>query len=290
MGEKMAVLFRIRLFRLIYWWYVKVSSCFKASLRDWLYSRGLSVGVASETARVREVVDMVRPRSVLPSLVRVGSGSDGGYLLPNDLEGVTAVLSPGVGKLSDFELFFAERGVECLLVDGTVEGPAVNHPNFSFVSALVGSRDDDPYRTVSSLVEQVRTEGQDLVLQMDIEGAEWAALSATPTTTLAHFRIIVIEFHDFSNKLLFKHSLEDVADVFLRLTSTHTPVHVHPNNYGKALKVGGDVIPDVFELTLLRNDRVRRGSEHAKLPHPLDTENAGPSRSPGRYPSWWASQ
>lgn len=290
MEERMALLFRVRLFRLIYWRYMKVSCSFKATLRDWLYARGLSVGVASDSARVREVIDMVRPRNVLPSLVRVGSGSDGGYLLPDDFDDLTAVLSPGVGKLSDFELFFAERGVECLLVDGTVEGPTVNHSNFSFVSALVGSRDDDTYRTVSSLVEQVRTEGQDLVLQMDIEGAEWAALSATPTQTLALFRIIVIEFHDFSSKLLFKHSLEDVADVFVQLTSTHTPVHFHPNNYGKALKVGGDLIPDVFELTLLRNDRVRRGSDFAKLPHPLDKENAGRSRSPGRYPSWWASQ
>ena len=286
----MSSLFKIRTIRLIYWWYKRVVSSFEVSLRDWFYCRGLSVGVASESARVREVVDLVRPRNVLPSLVRVGAGSDGGYLLPDDLEGVTAVVSPGVGQLSDFELFFAERGVECLLVDGTVGGPAVNHPNFSFVSALVGSRDDDLYRTVASLVEQVRTEGQDLVLQMDIEGAEWAALSATPTKTLALFRIIVIEFHDFSNKVLSKHSLEDVADVFLRLTSTHTPVHLHPNNYGKALRVGGDVIPDVFELTLLRNDRVRRSSGFAKLPHRFDTENAGPSRSPGRYPSWWASK
>ena len=36
-----------------------------------------------------------------------------------------------------------------------------------------------------------------LLLQMDIEGAEFCVLLSTPTETLKRFRIMIIEFHLF---------------------------------------------------------------------------------------------
>jgi hypothetical protein len=45
----------------------------------------------------------------------------------------------------------------------------------------------------------------DLILQMDIEGAEWHVLLNVSRDTLRRFRIIVIELHDLE-RLMDKHA------------------------------------------------------------------------------------
>ena len=45
---------------------------------------------------IREAIDLMIPTGCSKSLIRVGSKADGGYLVPNHLEGIDACFSPGV--------------------------------------------------------------------------------------------------------------------------------------------------------------------------------------------------
>ena len=53
----------------------------------------------------------------------VGDGKDGSYVVPAETFGATCVISAGVGPTSCFEIEFANLGLKCVLIDGSVSGP-----------------------------------------------------------------------------------------------------------------------------------------------------------------------
>ncbi len=54
--------------------------------------------------RRKLLADVLRPFDVGHPLIRIGAFSDGGYLVPSDLQGIKACFSPGVSQQSSFEL------------------------------------------------------------------------------------------------------------------------------------------------------------------------------------------
>jgi amino acid transporter len=76
-------------------------------------------------------------------LIRVGGKHDGGYIVPNDLQNVKSLFSPGVDKICEFELEFASRGVACYLADASVSDAPARHSNFHFVKKFVHQGPDE---------------------------------------------------------------------------------------------------------------------------------------------------
>ena len=62
-------------------------------------------------ADMRRVVDLLRPVDAGHRLVRIGAEGDGGYLLPDDLDRISACFSPGVDRTATFENALALRGI-----------------------------------------------------------------------------------------------------------------------------------------------------------------------------------
>ena len=54
------------------------------------------------------------------NLIRIGSNSDGGYLVPNILDNISYCFSPGVGKLTKFEDHLLKYKIKSFLADGQV--------------------------------------------------------------------------------------------------------------------------------------------------------------------------
>lgn len=218
------------------------------------------------------------------NLIRVGAPGDGGYLLPDALDGIEACFSPGVGDCSDFELACAERGMSVFLADATVDGPAVDHPNFRFIPKYVGGYSDE---TTISLDDWVRSSGVgdgDLLLQMDIEGGEYASLLAASPALLRRFRVMAIEFH-FFGQLAEDPFFALAASMFAKLLESHVVVHAHPNSYSDLVEVAGVVTPQVVELTFVRRDHDLGAGYATQFPHRLDVENASNRSMP--LPAVW---
>jgi len=220
-------------------------------------------------------------------LRRIGGGGDGGYLVPDDIEGIAAVFSPGVSNVADFELEFAERGVPCFLADRTVDGPPVPHARFHFVQRHLAAKATDDTITLDDRVGSSFSAPGDLLLQMDIEGAEYEVLAAASQATLSRFRIIVLELHDLhhARRAAF---LDRISRAFKRLHETHAIVHLHPNNCRAPRKWLGLRIHPVMEITMLRRDRVRRMTPVRTLPHPLDRSNIPGAREWALDENWLA--
>jgi hypothetical protein len=54
-------------------------------------------------------------------LIRVGPAIDSGYILFDDFSDLDSVISLGIGRNVDTELYFAELGIDIFLFDGTVK-------------------------------------------------------------------------------------------------------------------------------------------------------------------------
>ena len=228
---------------------------------------------ATEIDKVRGLLAKLHPITCSRELIRVGPDGDGGYLLPNDLDGIQACFSPGVGALSGFEKQCADFGMEVFLADASVERPAENHPRFHFTRKFIGASTHGEFITLADWVRSSYPESQgDLLLQMDIEGFEYETLLNIPTDLQQRLRIIVIEFHHL--EYLFSKPLFEVySRAFEKLLATHRCVHIHPNNFYGTFQVKGMEIPQLAEFTFYRNDRISKPEYATVYPHPLDRDN-----------------
>jgi hypothetical protein len=129
-----------------------------------------------------------------------------------------------------------------------------------------------------SLEEWVGTHsspGSDLILQMDIEGAEYRNLIATSEYCIQRFRIIIIELHGLSSMSSMGEEYSPIEQLITKLGKTHTVVHAHPNNCcGYFIdRTTSMNIPRVIEVTYLRNDRYQQNTKYhydPEIPNPLD--------------------
>jgi hypothetical protein len=217
----------------------------------------------------------IRPVATEHALIRLGPLGDGGYLVPDDLDGVDACFSPGVGLVSGFESDCAERGMQVFLADASVDGPATHVQTLHFLKRHIGSGSDDTITLDEWVTESIPESNSDLLLQMDIEGAEYESLLHTSDRILARFRIIVVEFHEF-HRLAQQEFLERANATFDKLLRRHVCVHIHPNNCCGTASVVGVDLPYIAEFTFLRRDRISsrwRRRLVTEFPHPLDADN-----------------
>lgn len=224
-------------------------------------------------AQIAALLRDLHPRDAGVPLVRLGPDRDGGYLVPDDLDGVVACFSPGVGDVTGFDDDCRALGMAVFQADGTVADPDRGH---HFVARNLGVADTADTMTLATWLAEAAPPAGDLLLQMDIEGHELPVLIGTPPDVLARFRVVVLELHALGALAQDAHRAT-VRAALDRLLVGHTCVHAHPNNAGALVDVGGRTVPEFLELTFLRNDRVRGDGFVTRFPHPLDRDNvAGP--------------
>ena len=220
----------------------------------------------------KKLVKQLRPVKTKYDLIRVGGNNDGGYLLPDDLKGISECFSPGVDVTVTFEQDLLSRGIRSHLADASVEGSPKGLEVISFTKKFVGPCTTGEHISLEDWVDNFSLTFCDLILQMDIEGAEYQTILATPLDIMRRFRIIAIEVHNA------QHWFNPVAwgvvqGFFDKLMADFYIVHLHPNNNCPMIQVDNVLFPTVFELTLLRKDRAEVEGFADDLPHPLDQPN-----------------
>jgi hypothetical protein len=226
---------------------------------------------------LRETESFIRqlvPVDIGIELIRVGPGGDGGYLVPDDLTGVGGCISPGVSSEIRFDLEMAHRGIPVFMADASVDGPPEKHELFHFYPKFLDVVDDAENMRLETLVaEAFQHVDGDLILQMDIEGAEYRVLLDASDDVLRSFRIILLECHDLT-RLFGRQNSEMITATFRKLLRHFHIVHIHPNNVCPPTRKGGLEIPPIMEFTLIRKDRAKSEPRKGLLfPHPLDRDN-----------------
>ena len=205
---------------------------------------------------------------------RVGGPGDGGYVLLDRLRPAQVVLSFGVGPSVSFDRELAEDGHLVLLFDHTITALPATHPRFTWFCEGVAGQ-DAPAERLFSLATHMRKLPADVVdpiLKMDVEGAEWAALAATPAPLLARFAQITLELHGML-ELDRPECHARVMPALRALARDFVPVHVHGNNFGSLGLVGGFAGVETLEVTFARRDLFATVPSATWYPTVYDTPN-----------------
>lgn len=241
--------------------------------------------------RLLAAIDVLRPKPCPFPLLRIGGDSDGSYLLPDDLAGISACFSPGVNNTKIFEDHLADQyGIASHMCDKSSDPEKFRTPlkegKQTFIKKWLDINGGDDSISLQEWVETSSPDTNDLLLQIDIEGAEYRNLLETPREILRRFRIIVIELHRL-NQIIDPATFAIVFEPFLnRLDQDFICVHAHPNNCCGEITVPGIGIniPKVHELTFLRRDRLAAAAAGPLiapvLPHPLDIRSNAPRNPP----------
>jgi hypothetical protein len=214
-------------------------------------------------------------------LIRLGDLNDGGYLIPDDLNEISASFTGGVGSTVKFEYDLAAKGIKCFVADYSVESlPLPSFPiyksvdkNIVFIKKFLGDKNDDLYIDINQWLSKNTKINEDYILKLDVEGDEYKLLSSITEDNLSKMRIIIFEIHNFTN-ILHPLGFEVIKFIFDRLQKKHSIVHIHPNNVSPAIRLTKKLtLYDQLEITLLRNDRIFEKDYAKEFPHPLDSKN-----------------
>lgn len=232
-----------------------------------------------QTGSIASLLSLLTPWEVGPQgKIKYGNHyGDGGYVMMKTVRPEQVVYSFGIGQNPAFDLDLARRGNLVYMFDHTIERVSAEHENFRFYREGIAGT-DDPAKSLYSLdhyMIRFGHEQSDMILKIDVEGAEWESILATPDARLCQFEQIVFEFHRF-------HLIEDVklraliAGALEKLNRHFTLHHVHANNFADVTTCGGLAVCPVIETSYVRSDLVERRPSRTVFPTGLDTPcNAG---------------
>ena len=166
------------------------------------------------------------------TLRRYGSANDGGYLMCENLTAAAAAAySYGIDKEDNWGCDVSkQRGIVVHQYDCfTPHRPTCDGGQFVFHDECVGPRresaDGHPFDTVPSQIARNGHADKPLLMKMDIEGAEWESLRATPDEVLDTFVQFPMELH------LRLADESEILETVRRLKRQFYLVNVHFNNW-----------------------------------------------------------
>jgi hypothetical protein len=230
----------------------------------------------ADTHRMVEIFEFLKPKKSSYPLIRIGDGNDGTYLIPDDLKNISGCFSPGVNNFKNFEdILTAKYNINCHMCDFSSDvahfRTPLKVPSQTFLKKWLEAESSDDSISLEDWVSSLCPSG-DLILQMDIEGAEYRNIIHTPDPIMSRFRILVIEIHSL-DAMCHANILKNVfSPFFKKIESMFDCIHVHPNNASRDFVIPGTGIrmPGMLEITLLRKDRQKNPIFVPELPHPLD--------------------
>lgn len=206
--------------------------------------------------------------------IRVGSESDGGYVMLDDFNNTALALSFGVDINADWDVDVVERGVKVQQYDHSVPQSPVDHPQIAFFKQMITPSGDEP--DSNSIPKILRAAGvtrdASVILKIDIESAEWDIFDTCPVSDLARFSQILIEMHDF-DRATDPYWLMRATRVMKKLKSLFGVHHVHANNWSPMAAIGNVYFPGTLELSMAAKARYQFEPSPELFPTRLDAPN-----------------
>lgn len=244
------------------WKAITLFSKFGKYFENSLHNVGFYISYITKKSRFKALWKQLENKSgqeIQNAKIRLGGCSDGGYFVPDCLEGITSCISPGVGHTIQFEKDLRQKYcIPSVLVDATVNEPIDLPEDCVFLSMLVApisetSRKQISIRDLISYSDSKFGSG-DLILQMDIEGSEIDILKHISETDLRRFRILVIEFHYLGLWGINEYFDQYIWPIFEKITNSFEIFCVEPNLHSRGPRIHGVQLPAALEITFLRFD------------------------------------
>jgi hypothetical protein len=205
------------------------------------------------------------------TLKRYGGAHDGGYLMcENLIDGVQAAYSYGISTEDNWgcdvsrEFNVAIHQYDCF----TPHRPTCKGGRFVFHDECVGPKsetvDGQPFDTFASQIARNGDAEKNLLVKIDIEGAEWDSLMATPDAVLDKISQMPMELHGTDERKM--------LDTVRRLKRQFHLVNLHFNNW--ACTSDSAPLPAWAYQVLWVNKRVGTIDRNGPSPAPMSALNA----------------
>lgn len=208
------------------------------------------------------------------NLIRIGDYC--GYIMLDDFHAGGVAYSFGIGDDVSWDRDMASRGYDVFMYDHTIDGLPEKNPRFHYFREGIGdgSGENEKLKTLEEYITRNGHEEQrDMILKMDVEGAEWGFLESVKPETLAQFRQITFELHGMLNG---KFPFEQVLELLKKLNKTHQLIHLHPCNWGLSyFSWGNKNWFNTMEASYIRRDSYTISDDYAEnLPLSIDRPDA----------------
>ncbi len=218
-------------------------------------------------------------------LVRTGREHDGGYILLDDFHAGDVAYSFGIRDDVSWDKDMASRGYDVFMYDHTIDSLPEENPRFhwSRLGIADGVTQDDRLKTLDELIHANHHEDKhNMILKMDVEGAEWGFLEQISSEKLSRFSQIALELH----WILSGRNQATILNSLKKLNQTHQLVHIHPCNFGEYITVSGKNFPDILQVLYVRKGSYSCNVNYeVNLPLPIDNADriSAPDFELGRW-------
>lgn len=215
--------------------------------------------------------DKLRVRGLQDNLefIRVGKPYDGGYVLADDFAEDMTVYSFGIAGDVSFDEQLANKNMNIHMYDHTIPCLPKEHDKFHFHKTGI-SAIDEPENSKLSMKTILESNGHEdnhnMILKMDVEGAEWDFINTTSSDILNQFTQITFELHRLTDIA----NAENILKALDKLNETHQLVWIHANNFGHIEEAGNIEIPAYVEVTYLNKARYSFKEEECIFPLDID--------------------
>lgn len=211
-------------------------------------------------------------------LIRVGRHNDGGYIMVDSFQNSGGVAySFGISNDVSWDADMAARGYEIFMYDPTIDALPVTHEKFHFFREGIAGFEFKKH-SLNTLEHFINVNGHadcdNMILKMDVEGAEWSFLATVASDTLSRFDQMTFEIHDLiapKDKSVMNATLACLS----KINRTHSLVHVHANNANPFIIFEDKILmPNLLELTYVKTANYQLADDaDLYLPLPIDEPN-----------------
>lgn len=152
---------------------------------------GFSFSKSTSPGKLAFFFNETRPVNTNHPPIRIRGNDDGGYLVPDDLDGFKNCFSPGVSFAAHFENELASKRIKSFMADFSVEKLPINNDYFSLEKVFICFENQPNFKSLENWIcEKVTDSVSDMILQMDIDGGEYDLLMETSCETLKRFMML----------------------------------------------------------------------------------------------------
>jgi hypothetical protein len=205
------------------------------------------------------IYHLLCPKEVVgKNRVLAGPNQEGGtYVMLDDFDDIKICYSLGIDHNVDFDKAIADRGIDVYMYDHTIDKLPFENPKFHWKKIGVGGNSDRS-SNIQTLLDMMKENGhlneKNMILKIDVEGAEWNTFKDIPEEVLPQFKYILLEYHFYKLEASF------IYNILKKIHKTHQPYFVHTNYGSRIINFGNNRMVGCIEVSYI----IREGYKFAK--------------------------
>ena len=190
--------------------------------------------------------------------VLIGKRGDGSYVMLDDFEDIKIAYSIGIANMIQFDSKLADKGINVYMYDHNIDKLPRERRKFHWKKIGIGGNSERA-NNIQTLQDMLKENGhlneKNMILKMDVEGAEWNTLNDIPEDVLNQFKYLLLEFHFFKNN---NHTT--FYNVLKKLYKTHQVFYVNCCPYLGVVTFGNNRICKGIEVSYI----IRKGNSFSE--------------------------